>query len=57
MVGLILKKSNGKQHIVSQWDSQNIIEDLSLTTKIEWSIGLRLCNWSTTFQEDSHYKI
>ena len=57
MVGLILKKSNGKQHIVSQWDSQNFIEDLSLTTKIEWSIGLRLCNGSTKFHEDFHCKI
>ena len=44
MVGLILKKSNGKQHIVSLSDSQNTIDDLSLTTKIERSIGLRLCN-------------
>ena len=55
--GLILKKSNGKQHIVSQWDSQNITDDLSLTTKIEWSIGLRLCHLSTKFHEDFHCKI
>ena len=41
--GLILKKSNGKQHIVSQWDSQNITDDLSLTTKIESSVRLTFC--------------
>ena len=57
MVGLILKKSNGKQHIVSQWDSQNDIDDLSLTTKIEWSIALRLWYWSAKFHKDFHFKI
>ena len=44
MVGLILKKASGKQHIVLQWALQNIIDDLSRTTKIELNIGLRLCN-------------
>ena len=57
MPGLILKKSSGKQHIVSQWESQNITDDLSLTTKIEWSIALGLCNGSTKFHEDFHCKI
>ena len=57
MVGLILKKASGKQHIVSQWALQNIIDDLSLTTKIEWNIGLRLCHLSTKFHEDFHCKI
>ena len=57
MVGLMLKKSSDKQHILSQWESQNIIDELCLTTKIEWSIGLRLCNGSTKFHEDFHCKI